>query len=157
MAIYAVHSPALDRDPVAAFDRARTLKLGFSLGAFVFGPLWLLARGLWLALAAFGLGAALVIIAVGFGALTPALALALYGLSALFLGLEGRGLQATALTRAGKPLADIVAGPAAVDAERAFLARALEARPATPAGPRANPPAARGGPEIIGLFPEAGG
>jgi hypothetical protein len=158
MAIYAVHSPSLDRDPAAAFDRARTLKLGFVSSALVFGPLWLMARGLWLALAGWGLAAALVALAVGLGVLAPPAAVLLYWLSALYLGLEGRTLQASALARNGRPLADIVSGAAAVDAERGFLVRALEARPEAPAATtRTSAPPARGGSEIIGLFPEAGG
>jgi hypothetical protein len=155
MAIYAVHSPSLERDPVAAFDRARTLKLGFAWAAFFFGPLWLLARGLWAALAVWLLVAAAAGLAVGFGLLNPFAAAALYGLSVWFLGLEGRSLQAGALARRGRPLADIVMGAAPMDAERGFLARALHARPPTSAAPIRAGASARGGSGIIGLFPEA--
>jgi hypothetical protein len=157
MAIYAVHSPAHERDPVAAFERARTLKLGFAIWAFVFGPFWLLAKGLWLALAGWVLGAAIVGATVATGVLRPEAGSALYWLAALFLGFEGRALQAAALTRAGRPLADIVGGLGVDDAERGFLARALDASAHPPAAAaRAGFAPPRGESSIIGLFPEAG-
>ena len=36
-----------------ALERARAARTGFSFAALVFGPLWLLARGVWLALAVY--------------------------------------------------------------------------------------------------------
>ncbi len=51
MAIYAVHSPAHERDPVAAFERARTSEAGLrGLGLRVRAVL-AAGEGLWLALA----------------------------------------------------------------------------------------------------------
>ena len=108
MAIYAVHSPALVGNPAAAFDRAKVLRLGFAAWGFVFGPLWLLSKRLWLALGAWILGAAIVGFAIAFGALRPGAGFVLYGLAALFIGIEGRALQGWALARRGLPLADIV-------------------------------------------------
>ena len=153
MAIYAVHSPALVDNPAAAFDRAKVLRLGFAAWGFVFGPLWLLSKRLWLALGAFIVGAAIVGFAIWFGALRPGAGFVLYGLAALFIGIEGRALQGWALARGGLPLADIVAAADSETAMREFLARALAApaRGAASAGPA--PPS---GHEIIGLFPRAG-
>jgi hypothetical protein len=151
MAIYAVHCPALDRDPQAAFELARTVKQGFAFWGLVFGPLWLLFHGLWLALAAWILGAAIVGVAVVIGVLSPFVASALYVLSAVFIGLHGRMLHS-----------DIVTAPARVDAERGFLARALAETPIASIAPRgasassAPGPGPRGDQNIIGLFPEAG-
>jgi hypothetical protein len=155
MAIYAVHSPTLDGDPASAFDRAKVLRLGFSFWAFAFGPLWLLAKQVWLALGAWILGAAIVGLAVAFGVLQPGAGLSLYWLAALFLGIEGRALQSWALTRRGLPLADVVAAGDSETAERGFLTRALASPPS--AGSRAGNPASPGANEIIGLFPRAGG
>jgi Protein of unknown function (DUF2628) len=157
MAIYAVHSPAADGDPAAAFERAEFLRVGFSAAALIFGPFWLLTKRLWLALAIWILGAAIVGLALASGALNGGTGFVLYVLSAVFLGLEGRALQGEALARNGRPLVEIVGGADSEDAERAFLARALGPRPA-PSAPvsRAAPPP-RGGPQIIGFFPEAGG
>jgi hypothetical protein len=153
MAIYAVHSPALDGDRALAFDRAKVLRLGFAAWGFVFGPLWLLAKRLWLALGAFILGAALVGLAIAFGVLRPGTGVVLYWLAALFIGIEGRAWQGLALARRGLPLADIVAAGDRESAEREFLARAFSrpARGAASVGPA--PPSAN---EIIGLFPQAG-
>jgi Protein of unknown function (DUF2628) len=153
MAIYAVHSPALVGNPAAAFDRAKVLRLGFAAWGFVFAPLWLLFKRLWLALGAWILGAAVVGFAIAFGLLRPGAGFVLYGLAALFIGIEGRALQGWALARRGLPLADIVAAADSETAEREFLARALAepARGAASAGPA--PPSAH---EIIGLFPWAG-
>jgi hypothetical protein len=155
MAIYAVHSPSNDIDPAAAFDRSEFLRVGFSTAALIFGPFWLVAKGLWLALAGWILGAAIIGLALAFGALDGGAALLLYALSALFLGLEGRALQGETLARNGRPLVEIIGGADAEDAERAFLARALSRRQSSQATVVRAPP--RGGPQVIGLFPEAGG
>jgi hypothetical protein len=156
MTIYAVHSPALEDDPVRAFDRAKLLRLGFARWAFVFGPLWLIASRLWLALVAWCVGAALVGLAVARGALAQDAAMLFYWLSALYLGFEGRALQGWSLTRRGLPLADIVTADTKETAERGFLARALAApRPAP--GPRVGATPAPDPRAIIGLFPRAGG
>jgi hypothetical protein len=156
MALYAVHSPAADRDPTTVFDRAEFLKVGFSPGALVFGPFWLLAKRLWRALAVWVLGAAIIGFALAFRALDGEAALLLYALSAVFLGLEGRALQAETLARNGLPLVEIVGGADAEEAERAFLERARAPAPAYSAiVPRAGSPP-HGGPHVIGFFPEAG-
>ena len=151
MAIYAVHSPALDGAPTTAFDRARVLRLGFAVWGLVLGPIWLLVQGLWLALAAWIGAAAIVGVAIAFGILQPGSGLALYALAALFIGIEARALQSSALTRRGLPLADIVSAPDSETAELAFLVRALA--PATASAAATAGPAAAGAHEIIGLFP----
>jgi len=156
MAIFAVHSPTLDGDPAAGYERAEILRLGFAIWAFVFGPLWLLANRLWLVLGAWILGAAIVGSAMAFGVLRPWAGLSLYWLAALLLGLEGRAMQGRALTRRGLPLADIVSAGDCETAERGFLARAL-ARPAGSGGSRSTNPTPPGAHDIIGLFPRAGG
>ena len=153
MTIYAVHSSALDGAPADTFDRAKVLRLGFAVWGFVLGPIWLLVKRLWLALGAWILGAAVVGFAVASGFLRPETVVILYWLAALFIGIEGRGLQGWALARRGLPLADIVAAGSSESAEREFFARALAApaRGAASVGPA--PSSAQ---EIIGLFPRAG-
>jgi len=155
MAIYAVHSSALDGDPVGAFDQARTLRLGFAWGALVFGPFWLLARGLWRAFAVWVLGAALVVAALASGWLAPGVASMLYWLSALYLGFEGRGLRGAAFGRSGRPLAGIVVAFDREDAERRFLIGALVEPARVAVAPRAAATPFKGA-SIIGSFPEAG-
>ena len=155
MAIYAVHCSAGDGEPATALERAEFLKLGFCAAALVLGPIWLLAHRLWRPLALWIVAAALVGFAAAGGVLGANAAFWLYALSALYLGLEGRALQGAALTRGGRPLADLVCAPDLSIAELGFLARA-RVRPA----PRSAPPAAFGpppsaSPDVLGLFPEA--
>lgn len=155
MAIFAVHSPALDRDPVKAFDRAAALPQGFARWAFVFGPFWLLANALWLALAVYVCLAGVVGVAAYAGLLTPPAAAWLYVLGDLYLGFSGRAIQSAAFERGGAPLADIVGASDAEDAERLYLTRALAVpAPAPFTGSRAATPSSAS--SIIGLFPEAG-
>ena len=155
MAIYAVHSPALDRDPAKAFDRAAAVRQGFARWAFVFGPLWLIANALWLALAVWIILAAGVVLAVLAGVLTPPAAALLYLLGDVYLGLAGPGLRGAALEFRGAPLADIVGAVTREDAEREFLSRALNAPAPTPVA-AARPAPMSSASSIIGLFPEAG-
>ena len=105
MAIFAVHSPA--GDAATAFERARFVRLGFSWGALLLGPVWLLARRLWRPLALFVLGAALVGFAAAGGVIAPGAVFWLYVAYAFYLGFEGRAFVGAALTRRGLPLATL--------------------------------------------------
>jgi hypothetical protein len=158
MTIFAAHcAPEFPRS-TAVLEQARIFPVGFAWPALVFGPLWLIARRLWRPLAIWIVAAALVEAATAYGLLDAGAAVWLYVLAALYLGFEGRALEAAALTRRGQPLADIVCAADASGAERAFFVRAGEMPepPRPPAPPRGGP--AAGAPHaVIGLFPEAGG
>jgi len=157
MAIYAAHcAPEAQRTP-EALERTRLYRVGFVWPALLFGPLWLLAKRLWLTLLMWIVAAALVGAAIAAGWLDPAAGFWLYVLAAIFLGLEGRSLEAAALTRRGRPLADIVCARDSSAAERAFFFRATSTEtPRPPPLPRhGGPPGPP--PPVIGLFPEAGG
>ncbi len=158
MTIFAAHcAPEFPRSS-EALEQARVFRVGFVWPALVFGPLWLIARRLWRPLALWIVAAALVGAATRHGWLDPGAAFWLYVLAALYLGFEGRALEAAALTRRGRPLADIVCAADSSSAEHAFFARAadLAEAPRPPAPPRSGP--AAGAPHaVIGLFPEAGG
>jgi hypothetical protein len=154
MAIYRVLLPANAADRTAAAARAAFVRDGFCWPAFLFGPLWLLARGLWLALGAWCLGAAIVLVGAHY-ARAPGLAVdGLYWLSALWLGLEGPGMIAAARRRAGFRLVDITVGANATAAEHGFFSRWVAEPPASSPPPSAVPTAPA---HVIGLFPEAGG
>jgi len=156
MAIYSVHLPGSAPDAASLADHARFLREGYCWPAFLFGPLWLLARGLWRPLIVWCLGVILVGAAVGFGRLPGAGAAWLSLASAILLGLEGRGLVAAAIERSGLRLVDVVEGADQTAAELAFFGRRISQAPAaarSPAPP--GPPAAPS--QVIGLFPEAGG
>ncbi|MGO9768516.1 MAG: DUF2628 domain-containing protein [Roseiarcus sp.] len=155
MAIYAVHCPTGEGE-AAALERAEFVKLGFCRTALVFGPLWLLAHRLWRPLALWLIGAALVGFALASGVLGADAAVGLYVLSALYLGLEGRALQGAALTRRGRPLADVVCARDASAAEFGFFTRALVPPPPRGTQRAAPPPPSSAPPEVLGLFPQAG-
>jgi hypothetical protein len=157
MTIFAAHCAPEFRRSSEALEQARVFRVGFVWPALVFGPLWLIARRLWRPLALWIVAAALAGAAATHGLLDPAAASWLYILAALYLGFEGRALEAAALTRRGRPLADIVCAADSSGAERAFFTRAADmAEPLRPpAPPRGG--SAGGAPHVIGLFPEAGG
>ena len=107
-----------------AHTRARCPPLlvreGFSFGAFVFGPLWLLAHRAWvagiLALCAYG----------AIGVLTHGnLSLVLFLAAAWLLGMIGQDLRRWSLERGGYLEAHVVAAP---DGDAA-LSRLLTRRP----------------------------
>jgi hypothetical protein len=154
MAIYRVYIPVGGGDPVSTVERVRFLREGFSWPAFLFGPIWLLARGLWRPFVVWCLGAIIVAFAVSFGRLPNSAGIWLYLLSAAFLGIEGQNLAAAAMERNGFGFADIVTGDA-VAAQRGFFSRWLADAPTAPQAARPNVPIAPA--HVIGLFPEAGG
>ena len=117
----------------------------------MFGPLWLLARGLWLELLAYVVVYFAAFALVGLGVLSPGRAVALVALGHLYLAVEGRALALAARERGGRPLVDLVYAGSALEAEKIYLERFL--RPAPPSPRRGAPPAQ---PDVIGLFPEPG-
>ena len=158
MTIFAAHCAPDFRRSSEALEKARIFRIGFVWSALVFGPLWLIARRLWRPLALWIVGAAAVGAAATHGLLDARAAGWLYGLAALYLGCEGRALEAAALTRRGRPLADIVCAADSAGAERTFFARAAElTEPPRPPSPPSRGPASGAPPAVIGLFPEAGG
>jgi hypothetical protein len=158
MTIFAAHCAPEFRRSSEALERARVFRVGFVWPALVFGPLWLVARRLWRPLALWIVAAALVGTATRHGLLDPGAAFWLYLLAALYLGFEGRALEAAALTRRGRPLADIVCAADSSGAERTFFTRAAElTEVAQPSVPPRGGPVGGAAHAVIGLFPEAGG
>jgi hypothetical protein len=149
MRLYAIHAPRT-AEVFAGLERARAARTGFAFAALLFGPLWLLVRGLWLALVGYVVVAALIALAVREGWLRAGVVILLYALGNLYLAIEGRALAIAARRRAGKPLVDVVYARSALEAEKTYLERALGAGAA---------PLRRGEPgatEVIGMFPEPG-
>jgi hypothetical protein len=87
----------------------RLVQEGFSLGAFLFGPLWLLAHRAWLA----GVIALALLVVIGVlagsmqGSPTPLIILLGY---AAFLGWNGRDLRRWSLARQGYEQSLVLAG-----------------------------------------------
>jgi hypothetical protein len=99
--------------------RTRLVREGFSFWAFLFGPLWLLWRGLWLVL----LGYLLLVVAVAFLP-DPWEGWVGFGLQVM-LGLHARDLERWTLRRRGFSAEGVVAAP---DEEMAVF-RLVRARP----------------------------
>ena len=155
MKLYAIHAPRA-AEALAGPEGARATRTGFSFAALVFGPLWLLARGLWLSLIGYVVLAAFVVLALREGWLRSGAALLLFALAHLYLAVEGRGLRMRARWRAGRPLVDIVHAHSALEAEKIYLERAFGTSGALTPRSEASRAEPQGGGDVIGLFPEPG-
>ena len=130
MAIFTVFMPRAASNGAEMADRALFVQDGFCWTALVFGPLWLVRHRLWLALALYILGAALIGTAAwSFGLRMPAASL-LLALLSVFLGFEGRSLLCARLERRGYSLGGVVAGSQRDGLERRFFAGWLKQRAA---------------------------
>jgi len=144
-------------------DRFVFLHERFSMGAFLFAPLWMLWRRLWLLLIVYLFGAGLIAYGVrllGIGWIVVALILVLVH---LLVGLEATTLVRWTRIRRGWRECGVVIADDLDMAERRFFDSRAALRSAAKPGPLASPgqfPAAQIGPshpDIVGLFPEPGG
>jgi hypothetical protein len=144
-------------------DRFIFLHERFSLGAFLFGPLWMIWRRLWLVLILYLAGIGLIayglrLLGIGW----PAVALVV-ALVHLLVGLEATSLVRWTRVRHGWRECGVVIADDLDMAERRFFDARTALRPAVNPVPVMAPgpiPAAQAGPsqpDIIGLFPEPGG
>ena len=170
MPVYTVHASMDYRIAARGGDGFIFVRDGFTLCAAIFGPFWLAAHRLWLALIGWivvmvALNAA---IAASGGALPMLLADLLL---ALLLGFEAASLERWTLSRRHWRQLDLVVAADQEQAERRFFDRWTTTRgfdDAAPAVDRGGPPPTRDIPgqpfsqppsrdPIIGLFPEPGG
>lgn len=132
MAIFTVHVPNNRDDAFSRAERTVFVRDGFSVAAFLFGPLYLLRFRAWIAAAAW-----IAILAAGFGLCRAAhlpvgVEVGLLLLVALFTGVEASSLRRSALGERRYDLADVVEGANREEGERAFFRRAvLEGLPAS--------------------------
>lgn len=161
MKTYTVHFPKGTAGITAdALAGAALIRDGFSWGAFLFGPFWLLWNRLWLA------GFVLLVLESGFFTLLGHFAMGRFfdisiNLAIMILfGLEGNSLKRWTYGRRGRPMAGIISGYDAAEAEAKMLAiglhRMREAAPGIfphPAAPTPFSPAAKAPPDALGLFP----
>jgi hypothetical protein len=171
MPVYTVHAPVTDGAGIAATDRFAFVRDGFHFWAAVFGPLWLVWHGLWLAL--IGWIAVAVAIDVGIARLASPSAISVANLLvALLMGFEASSIRRWTLSRRNWRQLDIVVARNWETAERRFFDRwAAKQRVVNDqtAVDRGAPPPTRDIPgqafsrppplprnEIIGLFPEPG-
>jgi hypothetical protein len=172
MPVYTVHAPVAADAGIVAADRFAFVRDGFHFWAMVFGPLWLIAHRLWLAL----IGWIVVLATVDLGMTALGVRglglLTVNALIAVLMGLEAASLQRWTLSRRNWRQLDIVVGDDEEAAERRFFDRWTTNRrgpgadqfaterggpPPTrdiPGQPFSKPPLEQGG--IIGLFPQPG-
>ncbi len=159
MSVFTVHLPKAEYSDTGAgrsdlLARAAFVPERFSWGAFIFGPLWLLIHGLWLACLVW-LVAIVVLSVVAVDFLTTGVAYSILFAIEFFLGLEGNNLRRGKLTRRGYRFVDVAAGVPREEAERAFFARWAEKEPNAPASPpsRGQVPPPDTHSEVLGHFP----
>ena len=152
------HRSASERADGFIFLRER-----FSLGAFLFGPLWMIWQRLWIVLIIY-------LVVVGFieyglqvlGISWPMLAF-VFGLIQLLIGLEATTLLRWTRLRHGWRDCGVVIADDLEMAERRFFERRMALHPATGPMPMSTPAQLSAAqvdppsPDIIGLFPEPGG
>ena len=155
--------PERHRSAIARAEGFIFLRERFSLGAFLFGPLWMIWHWLWIVLIIY-------LVVVGFigyglqvlGISWPVLAF-VFGLIQLLIGLEATTLLRWTRLRHGWRDCGVVIADDLEMAERRFFENRTALRPATAPVPMSTPAqlsAAQvepSSPDIIGLFPEPGG
>lgn len=128
MAVYTIHQPP-QRSGEAEPDQFKLVRDGFHVSAFLFGPLWMAAHRLWLAL----LGYLVVMTAISVtlhqidadGGARFMILLAI----ALLIGFEAPSLQRAKLSRKGWKNIGLVSANDLEEAERRFFARWVQDAP----------------------------
>jgi len=155
--------PRRNRSASKHADQYVFLREKFSLGAFLFGPLWMIWRRLWTVLiiylvlvgsAAYGLQ----LFGIGWLALA-----AVYTFIQLLIGLEATSLRRwTRVTHGWRDCGVVIADDIEM-AERRFFDALATLRPSanlvamSALPPQATFPQGASRPDIVGLFPEPGG
>jgi uncharacterized protein DUF2628 len=155
--------PGYQHTGIEHADRFIFLHERFSLGAFLFGPLWIIWRRLWVVLAVYLVGVGLTgygLRAGGIGWTTIVFVIALIN---LLVGLEATTLLRWTRVRHGWRECGVVIADDLDMAEQRFFDNHMPFRPAakpvTMSAPGQLPGAEVGPspPDIVGLFPEPGG
>jgi hypothetical protein len=156
MAIYTVHQPPLRQgenspDP----EDFVFVRDGFYFWGFVFGPVWMAWRGLWLVLLLYLVGLSLLGVAMWLLRVNVALQLFVSVLIAFLTGLEASSLQRWTLKRRGYKPVGVVVGDDLESAERRFFSTWTGQ---TESAPTKQPPKMPlrmrdDSPEVLGLFP----
>ena len=144
-------NPRLDE---TRHERALFVRDGFSWGAFLIAPLWLLAHGMWLVLIAYlAIGTAL---SLGAEAFIGEAAATIIGVgAAVWFAFEARAIRRWTLARRGYEMMAVVEGRTIADAERRYYGAAAS-EPAQFVAPSyaSASPYARTDVGVIGVFPE---
>ena len=163
MPTFTVHVPSgIDHD-VERAERTVFVREGFSLAAFVFGPIFLVYRRLWRAVLAWLAAAIVVAVLAHVLALPSPVTLLLFLVLAALVGLEANEARRQALGRRGYIGSALVTGSTRTMVERTFFAGWSSMGVATMAGRPGGVPLAasnRVGPgprQVIGIFPQPSG
>ena len=175
MPAFAVFEPPARAGRVATHhtDRFVFLRERFNWAAFLFGPLWMIWRRLWLVLVIYLIVLGLIEFGLQRLGIDSQARSAVYFLVALLVGLEAATLRRWTLVRRGWRDRGIVMADDLEMAERRFFDSWSAGRPMPPPPPPPPPPyvpasnsgpppppyapASNSGTGVIGLFPEPGG
>ena len=136
-------------------EKTAFVRDGFSVRAFLLGPIYLLYHRLWRATLVWIVAAVIVTVLARGLALPPPAGIGLYLVVAILTGLEAGYARQAAYRRRGYIGAAVLSGLRQDEAERRFYDAETAGRlPSLAAPPRDNAPRAE---PVIGLFPEPGG
>jgi Protein of unknown function (DUF2628) len=167
MAVYTVHQPPVEEDEAAPSpERFVFVRDGFSLWAFILGPVWMLRHRMWLALLGFVVVSVAVLAALRLAGVPPAASGFAVLMLALLVGIEAGTLRRFTLGRRRWSNVGTVVGSNRETVERRFFDAWVSAEtiaPVSPAAvaratfpvtssPQSQPPASG----VIGLFPQPG-
>jgi hypothetical protein len=162
MPTYTVHEPPLRKGETAPNpERFVFVRDGFHFWAFLLGPIWMLARRMWLVLALYLVTTAVIVVVFRVVHAPNGVRSAVLLLIALLVGFEAATLRRFTL-RKWKTVG-VVVGENEEAAERRFFSSWTQRTPAAPLPPSSPPssaPIMRGPPtasHVVGLFPEPGG
>jgi hypothetical protein len=153
--------PAYQHTAIEHAERFIFLPEKFYLAAFLFAPLWMIWRRLWVVLIIYLVGVGLIAYGLRLLGINWIAVALVFGLIHLLVGLDATSLVRWTRFRHGWRECGIVIADDLDMAERRFFDNRTAPRaPARPgcvpaAGPA--PAAQTGNPDIIGLFPEPGG
>ena len=158
MPVYTVHEPPPrdSDDPANAADRFVFVRDRFSLWAFLFAPLWMVWRRLWLALLLYAVAMTLLQVGLWSIGASTLVKFTVGVLVALLIGFEGPTLRRWTLARRGWINHGVVVADDEETAERRFFDAWMtrEIRPASAGAMSAPYRSAADPPAVIGLFPE---
>jgi hypothetical protein len=160
MAVYTVHEPLPRKNEASADpERFAFVRDGFYFWAFLFGPLWMLWRRLWLVTLLYFVAS--IGLLIGLWALGAAgtVKFVVWLLLALLIGFEAGTLRRWTLSRRGWKNIGLVVGEDMETAERRFFAAWTPPLPPMPSMPPTQSSgnfSRPGDAQIIGLFPQPG-
>lgn len=130
MRVYTVHE--MPDPPADRVDRAEALRFvreGFSWSAALFSPLWMLVKGLWLALVIYLVAAFLLSVGARSVGLSQEMTAVMFLGLHILIGFEADTIERWTLARRGWQMVATITGQDAVDCERRFFDAWLPLQP----------------------------